>query len=132
MSKIRILDKSKKCNKRCSSCKYWNSDNRYCSNSCSDNYKEHTNYWNFCNRFEWSSDICDKNDITNCKYVQLGITDKHLKDAKNTPICMYYSSVMQKNGKLWACYPACLEDNCPLKHPKLLRSFDFRGYLKDR
>ena len=35
-------------------------------------------------------------------------------------LCGAYSESKLPNGKLWAHYPVCRNENCPLKHPELL------------
>lgn len=64
----RILDKSKKCNRRCGSCAYWiaygSSNNgvikHHCSNVNSNEYMQDKGYWNCCKNFTWASNIIDK------------------------------------------------------------------------
>ena len=73
--KIRYLDKTKKCNKRCSSCKYWDvgritafgiteTTYNFCNNKHSDEYLKHNHYWNCCDCFTWAETIIDKNNVT--------------------------------------------------------------------
>ena len=69
-TKIRILDKSRKCNKHCGSCAYWkpygSSSNgiikHHCSNTQSDEYMTDKRYWNCCKKFIWATNIIDKKE----------------------------------------------------------------------
>ena len=126
--KIRILDKSKKCNRRCSSCKYWEQGtvtafgitkvtHHWCNNRNSDEFNKEKNYWNCCKYFTWDENIVDKNDITSCEHVEripLKLNDDP------TPLCMYYFKVQRQDGKYWNHFPVCLDKHCPIKHPELL------------
>jgi len=69
--KQRFLDKTKKCNRRCSSCNFWISfkdstignPKDYCSNPDSIYYNQLRDYWHICREFTWASNIIDKNEI---------------------------------------------------------------------
>lgn len=39
--------------------------------------------------------------------------------------CMAYSCSKRPDGKFWAHFPNCLDENCPLKHPELLEEAIF-------
>ena len=72
-SNVRILDKSKRCNRRCGSCKHWkrykigkfylrSPMTYYCSNCNSTKYLKDRYYWNCCKGFEWADNIKDRNE----------------------------------------------------------------------
>ena len=119
---IRILDKTKRCNKRCSSCQYWkeaanNINYNFCNNDNSNEYGKVKHYWNYCKCFVWAENIIDKNDISNCEHAEcipLTLNDNPI------PLCMYYFKVQRKDGKYWNHFPMCLDKHCPIKHPELL------------
>lgn len=67
--KIRILDKTKAANRRCSSCEYWKEYTNEvglithrCMCSYSDSRFKDKHYWNCCNCFTWAKNIIDKNE----------------------------------------------------------------------
>jgi len=55
--------------------------------------------------------IDDNPELLNCKY-----TLYH----PNGHLCGAYNKSKRKDGKLWAHYPECKLENCPLRHPELL------------
>lgn len=52
-----------------------------------------------------------------CKY-EMPFPSEH--PFNGTVLCGAYSESKLPNGKLWAHYPVCRNENCPLKHPELL------------
>lgn len=52
-----------------------------------------------------------------CKY-EMPFPSEH--PFNGTVLCGAYSESKLPNGKLWAHYPKCTSENCPLKHPELL------------
>ena len=63
--KLRFLDKTKRCNKRCASCEYWkeatlNTEVHFCSNSNSNEHGKVKHYWNCCKCFTWAKNIVDE------------------------------------------------------------------------
>lgn len=121
-SNIRILDKTKKCNRRCSSCQHWISfkdstignPKNYCSNPNSIHYNQLRDYWHVCKEFNWAENIIDKNDLK-CSYCLILPDDSDV-------YCNYYSYVDRKDMKLWAHFPRCIDKNCPVKHRELLQN----------
>ena len=109
--------KTKRCNKRCSSCQYWkeasnSTDCNFCNNDNSNEYGKVKRYWHMCKEFTWAENIVDKNDL-NCSYCLILPDDSDV-------YCNYYSYVNRKDMKLWAHFPRCLDKNCPIKHSELL------------
>lgn len=122
--KVRFLDKSKKCNKRCSSCQFWEKGtvtafgktevtHHWCNNCNSDEYHKTKNYWSCCEYFTWANNIIDKNDLE-CPHCIVHPDDS---DA----LCYYYSRVNRKDNLAWAHFPRCIPENCPIKHSELLQ-----------
>lgn len=67
MTRMRILDKSKRSNIKCRNCKWYTKSLSfyttsfdpitYCKCETSPHYKGWVNYWNICKKFEWREDI---------------------------------------------------------------------------
>lgn len=121
--KVRFLDKSKRSNKRCSSCQFWKKGtittfgkteitHHYCDNHNSDEYKQRKQYWSDCEYFTWAENIIDKNDLE-CPHCVIHPDDS---DA----LCFYYSRANRKDNLAWAHFPRCIDKNCPIKHSELL------------
>ena len=51
--------------------------------------------------------------MKNCKH-------KLYNPIENKVLCGAYSESELPNGKIWAHYPVCKNENCPLKHSELL------------
>ena len=119
--KVRFLDKSKRCNRRCSSCQFWmsfkdsitGSLKHCCLNTESIHFNELRNYWHICKEFTWADNIIDKNDLE-CPHCIVHPDDS---DA----LCFYYSRVNRKDKLAWVYFPKCIDKNCPIKHPELLQ-----------
>lgn len=39
----------------------------------------------------------------------------------NPALCTAYTKAKLPDGRIWAHYPVCSDNNCPLKHPELLK-----------
>ena len=115
--KVRFVDKTERCNRRCGSCEYWkeasnNSDCHFCNNDNSNEYGKAKHYWNCCKSFTWAENIIDKNDL----YCSHCIINPINSDA----LCFYYSRVDRKDKLAWGHFPRCIDKNCPIKHSELL------------
>lgn len=119
--KVRFLDKSKRCNKRCSSCQFWVSfkdstignPKDYCSNPNSIHYNKLRDYWHICKEFTWANNIIDKNDLE-CPHCIIHPDDS---DA----LCYYNCRINKTDMSLHAHFPRCIPENCPIKHSELLQ-----------
>lgn len=56
--------------------------------------------------------------MDNCKY-EFVIPSNHFFNV-DKPLCGAYGESKRKDGRHWAHYPECCDENCPLAHPELL------------
>lgn len=124
-SDIRVLDKTKRCNRRCGSCKYWrkwyesrfnlrNDNKYYCSNSYSDEYMKDKHYYNCCKGFTWADNIIDKNDIIKEEPIKKSKREIFKEHGRNFPCitCRKYFITKECNRKsIDECFD-CEEFKC--------------------
>jgi len=65
----------------------------------------------------------DKIGVDKCQYY---VNMDKISNGKNKvkSLCMAYCQSKRSDGLHWANYPECKEENCPLKHPELLKDGD--------